>query len=262
MSLPPEALDHYLAGNERTRLASGSGRLEFLRSMSIIRRFGPSAPAQILDVGGGTGPYAFELARLGYQVDLVDAVPLHIDQALSHVDARLLHSATVGDARALSAEDDSYDAVFLMGPLYHLVERDDRLKALRESHRVLRSGGMIFAAAISQYASLFDGFFSGFMNDPVFESIVERDLQDGQHRNPTNHPHYFTSSKFHSPTELELELSEAGFSGVEVRGIEGFGWLLPGGFDSERLLRFLELVEANPELRAVSAHLMAVGRKG
>lgn len=261
MSLPPEAVDHYLVGNENSRLQSGCGRLEFLRSMSMIRRFGPPAPSRILDVGGGTGPYSFELARLGHQVDLIDAVPLHIEQALSNADAALLQSASVGDARALSAMDDQYDMVLLMGPLYHLVEREDRLLALREALRVLRSGGIIFAAAISKYASLFDGFFGGFMDDPVFENIVKRDLQDGQHRNPTNHPGYFTSSKFHSPAELELEVNEAGFNRVEIFGIEGFGWLLSGGFDSDRLLKFLELIEGNPEIRAISAHLMAIGRR-
>jgi hypothetical protein len=48
-------------------------------------------------------------------------------QALAeHSNARLA-SARVGDARQLDEPDGSADAVLLMGPLYHLTEREDRL---------------------------------------------------------------------------------------------------------------------------------------
>ncbi len=71
-----EMLDHYRAVDEGSRLTrSPHGRLEFLRTQSLLRRFLPSVPARILDVGGGTGIHAAWLAEDGYEIDLIDPVP-------------------------------------------------------------------------------------------------------------------------------------------------------------------------------------------
>ena len=95
-----------------------------------------------------------------------------------------LAGAQVGDARRLPYGDASADAALLLGPLYHLTDRGDRLTALSEARRVLRTGGLVAAAAISRFASTFDGLARGFLADPRFEHVVERDVHDGQHRNP------------------------------------------------------------------------------
>ena len=78
---PPEMAAHYDSGVERPRLGQGTGRLEFARTCEVIERYLPPAPAVVLDVGGGPGVYACWLARRGYEVHLVDAVPLHVEQA-------------------------------------------------------------------------------------------------------------------------------------------------------------------------------------
>src|SRR5207253_111445 len=114
-----------------------------------------------------------------------------------------------------------------LGPLYHLTEPADRLLALKESFRVLRPGGIVFVAAISQFASLLDGVSRDLLHDPAFQRIVDADLDAGIHRNETRHLDYFTTAKFHRPEELETEVSAAGFSPVQVFGIEGPGWILP-----------------------------------
>ena len=80
-------------------------------------------------------------------------------------------------------------AVLLLGPLYHLHERADRLAALREAARVLRPGGWLFAAGISHFASFVDGLRTGdLLDDPAFARIVEGDLRDGRHCNVTREP--------------------------------------------------------------------------
>ena len=114
-----------------------------------------------------------------------------------------------------------------MGPLYHLTDRADRLLALREARRVVRPGGLIFAAAISRFASLFDGLVSGFLFEPQFRDIVVRDLAEGQHRNPTDRPDWFTTAYFHHPDELRQEAEDAGLQVVEVVGVEGLTKWLP-----------------------------------
>jgi len=137
---------HYEATDERDRLtAAPGGRLEFIRTQELLARFLPPPPAVILDVGGAAGIHAAPLATNGYEIHLIDPVPLHVEQA-SAVPG--LASATIGDARNLDRPDASVDAVLLLGPLYHLTERADRVAALAEARRVLRLGGVVAAAII------------------------------------------------------------------------------------------------------------------
>ena len=268
--LLPEAAAHYGTGYERERLLGGTSRLEFVRSQRLLRRFLPPSPARVLDVGGGPGAYAAWLAREGYGVELLDAMPLHVEQAREASARQPGHPfvAEVGDARALPHPDGSVDAVLLFGPLYHLTERADRLQALGEARRVLRSGGILLAAAISRFASLCDGFRTGFLDDPYGVAIIERDLRDGQHRNPEGIPRYFTTTFFHHPEELAQEVRDAGFGLDGVLAVEGPGALIPDldvwlGDEErrERLLALIERVEREPSLLGMSAHLMAVGRR-
>jgi ubiquinone/menaquinone biosynthesis C-methylase UbiE len=119
-----------------------------------------------LDIGGAAGVYALWLARQGHEVHLVDPVPHHVEQARQASEAQAtypLASCTIGDARNVEYADRSADAVLLLGPLYHLTERAERLKALREAHRVLRPGGLVFAVTISRFASLLSGMTYGLL---------------------------------------------------------------------------------------------------
>ena len=180
-SVPPEMLEHYASGYESQRLLQGSSQIELARTQELITRYAPPPPAIVFDIGGGPGVYAFWLAKLGYEVHLIDATPLHVEQArqasLLQLDAPLAE-IEVGDARDVKRADMSVDFVLLLGPLYHLTERNDRLTALREAHRILKPGGILLAAAISRFASLFDGLRQGLFEDPTFAPIVERDLTE------------------------------------------------------------------------------------
>lgn len=264
-----DVIDHYDLGWERDRLVSGRNRLELARTRELLARHLPPPPATILDVGGGPGAYAHWLADQGYDVHLIDPVPLHIEQAMREGGDHPLASARVGDARRLDHPDASADAVLLLGPLYHLTERPDRLRALREAARVTRPGGLVLAVGITRFASLLDGLMAGYLDDPDFVAIVERDLRDGQHRNPGNHPAYFTTASFHHPDELREEVSEAGLAIVETVSIEGPGRWLPREFDAwwddparrERLLAAVRAVEREPTLMGLGPHIMVVARR-
>lgn len=264
-------LAYYNAGKEAQRLLEGTGQLEFTRTQEILMRYLPAPPTVILDVGGGAGIYSCWLARQGYQVHLVDIVPLHIEQARQASQAQPDHpiaSMMVGDARAVNRQDDSVDAVLLLGPLYHLTEREDRVAALSEARRILKTGGRAFAVGISRFASALDGLRQGLLSDPQFVRIVERDLAEGQHRNPTGQLGYFTTAYFHRPEELKSELEQAGLQHEVTIAVEGPGWLLQDldawwqdGKRREMLLHVLRRLEKEPSLVGVSSHVMAIGKK-
>jgi ubiquinone/menaquinone biosynthesis C-methylase UbiE len=262
---------HYASGYEVERLAQGTSQLERERSRELLRRLLPPPPATILDIGGGPGASACWLAKEGYRVHLIDITPLHVQlacEASARQPEAPLASVEVGDARTLSFPADSADAVILFGPLYHLTERADRVQALREAHRVVRTGGVVIVAAISRFASALDGVSRGFLKDPHFDEIVRRDLTDGHHQNPTGRPEYFMDTFFHHPEELRAEVADVGFSHATIYGVEGPGWLLPD-FDAwwqdaacrEPLMYFGRTLETEQSLLGLSAHLIAVARR-
>ena len=216
-------------------------------------------------------PYSCWLARDGYETHLVDPVRKHLDQACKASAAQPDHpvaSVREGDARSLKQDDESVDAVLLMGPLYHLTSREDRIKALRESHRVLKVGGQVFAKAINRFASLLDGLERGFIDDPSFTAILDRDLEEGQHRSAEGDEDYFTTAFFHRPEELETEVEDAGFAVKELVAVQGPGWLAKDlnerwsdGSKRAELLRLIRAVEGERTLLGVSQHFVVLGQK-
>jgi SAM-dependent methyltransferase len=253
---------YYEAGLERDRLAQGYSRIELVRTQELLSRHLPAPPAKVLGVGGGPGAYAAWLADGGYEVKLVDATPLHVQQALELAAGRF--DAAEGDARRLDEPDGSYDVVLLLGPLYHLLEREDRLAALGEARRVLRPGGLLAAAAISRFASLLDGLLRDLLDVDGW-ALVQRDLADGKHLPEGNHA-LFTNAYFHRPEELQAEVEAAGFHVEGFFGVEGPGWVRAESLDDERIfedvVRVARVLEQEPAIIGASAHFLVVARRG
>jgi ubiquinone/menaquinone biosynthesis C-methylase UbiE len=268
--IDPAIERHYGTGYERSRLFPG-GRpsLEFVRSMELLDRLLPRPPVRVLDVGGGPGTYAAPLASRGYRVHLVDPVLLHVEQArqAGGSDPAAGFTVSLGDARELSEPDQSQDAVLLFGPLYHLTEAAHRRRALAEAWRVLAPGGRLLAMAVCRFASLLDGLYEGWLDDPVFRPIVDRGLLDGQHRNPdpVGRPQFFTTAYFHTPDGLAEEIQRAGFTALAVYGVEGPGWPLRQQWADprrrEQILFAARSVETQPSLIGFSDHLIAAATK-
>jgi ubiquinone/menaquinone biosynthesis C-methylase UbiE len=259
---------HYEVSREQDRLVGGLAELELVRTREVLGRHLPPPPRRILDVGGGTGVHAAWLLADGHHVHLVDITPGHVERAEATLAGAGL-TAAVGDARHLAAPDASFDAVLVLGPLYHLVERSDRVAALAEARRVVRPAGVVAVAAISRFASLIDGLVREFLFKPEFRRIVRADLADGRHSNPDSRPHWFTTAFFHHPDELREEITDAGLEMVELVGVEGIAGWLPHldarwrrDADRETILEATRLIEAEPTLLGLSAHLLAIARRG
>jgi SAM-dependent methyltransferase len=259
----PEVREYYRRLGETTRLSAGAGRLEFLRTRDILSRVLPPAPARVLDVGGATGVYAGPLAADGYAVHVVDMVAEQVALAAELPGV----TASVGDARALAEPDASVDAVLLFGPLYHLVDRDERIVAWREAARVVRPGGVIAAALINRYASLHDGLARALRTEPAFAGLVVDALETGVHRPDRADGRWFTTAYLHHPGEVAAEVADAGLRLERLVSVEGPVWSvweldawLAEPASTERLLGWLRRIEADRALLGASSHLMAVVR--
>ena len=263
MELDPAIRTYYESGVELDRVTKGYSRIEFARTKELLERHLPAPPARVLDVGGGPGAYAEWLAELGYDVRLVDPVAVHVAHASRRSSGRF--DARLGDARRLDEADASYDAVLLLGPLYHLVDRADRVRALGEARRVVRPGGIVAAAAISRFASLLDGLLSGHLRDEEGWRVVQRDLAEGTHFSPPDRPALFTTAYFHRVEELRDEVEEAGLAVEAVYGVEGPGWLLEEKLDDELVrddvIRVARALERESTALGASAHLLAIGAR-
>ena len=266
-----KVVEYYNGFDEQARLSNNWGQIEFLRTQNIISRYLKKTPSVILDVGGAAGRYSCWLALEGHEVHLIDPVPLHIQQAQAASDAQPkapLASCSVGDARQLEFDDEIADVVLLLGPLYHLVELEDRKRCLSEAYRVLKTGGHLFAVGISRFASTIDGLDSGYFLDPLFRKIMQDDLETGQHRNPTEHPAYFMDTFFHHPDELKAEVAGSRFKIAGLFAVEGISYLMKDleknwnieGY-REFLLEIIGKIEEEASLIGASPHIMCVGVK-
>src|SRR5829696_320475 len=221
---------HHARGEERERLAQARGLVEFERTKELLLRRLPDPPSVVADIGGGPGRYSLWLAGRGHRVEHRDLVPLHVEQLRSDAGNRPAIHTAVGDARHLDLGDAAVDAVLLLGPLYHLRRRADRLRALRESRPVLRE----------------------------LVDVVERTGWM-----PPLAPDSF-SAYCHRPGQLRAELRAAGLQVVDLVSVEGLAFTLD---DLEErmadplargvVLEAARALERVPELLGIGPHLLA-----
>jgi SAM-dependent methyltransferase len=248
-------------------------RTEFAITCRVLAEFLPSPPGRILDVGGGPGRYAIHLTRLGYRVTLFDLSQRSLDLALEMASREgvYLLPPVHGDAMALpdviggEATTELYDAVLLMGPLYHLLTAHDRLAAVREAYRVLRPGGLVFAAFITRFAPLRDVAVHSprwILDHPNRYRLL---LDEGQ--NPARDDSAFPDSYFAHADEIAPLMEDGGFREESLFGCEG---ILGGHEEAVNALEgelwdaWVELnyrLSREPTLRGAADHLLYVGSR-
>ena len=130
------------------------------------------------------------------------------------------------------------------------------------------TGGILLAAVISRYGSLFDGFRRDLIVDDHFEKILVNDLNSGVHLNETGNPEYFTTAYFHTPAEIKQEIIESGLQLQQLIAVESFGWIVDNFIKKtedknymSKLNKIIKMVETNDDLIAMSPHIIAVAQK-
>ncbi|MBE3561987.1 MAG: methyltransferase domain-containing protein [Ktedonobacteraceae bacterium] len=243
-------------------------RTEFAVTMRTLTEYLPIPPQAVLDVGGGPGRYALALSSLGYQVTLLDLSQGNLTLARQKAQERQISLVQYvhGNALNLSAfPPESFDAVLLFGPLYHLLTESERQQAVREAWRVLRSDGFIFAAFITRYAA----FRYLAKNSPM--TLLEKHAEwEDFVRTGIYHAGQgvgFTDAYFAHPAEIGPLMEGAGFETLDLCGCEGVV-----AANEEQVNRLTDdawqtwidlnyRLSKEPSLRGAADHLLYVGRK-
>ena len=244
-------------------------RLEFDTTMHFLKKYFPKK-GLVLDAGGGPGRYTIELARLGYDVILLDLTPKLLEMAREQIEKADVESKVKqiieGSVDNLSMfEDDTFDAVICLGgPLSHLVYKKQRQKAADELVRVAKDNAPIFVSVIGRLAVLMNTIvylWPELEKDPdVWRKYVMTGDYLGEYE--------FTACHFYLPEELEAE-----FKGktkiVEMVGLEGiFSTHTKEYNEVYGMQRYNEILWethlktcTHPSIVAISEHFMLICQK-
>ena len=150
---------HYNADplKEWNRLQKRHCHEKYITTRMMDRYITPGST--ILDIGGGPGHYSIHYAKQGHTVTLLDLSDENVRFAKKKArQYGVKITALQGNALDLSRfADDSFDTVFLMGPLYHLMNEENRRRALLEAKRVLKPGGFLFSSFILMFGGVIYG---------------------------------------------------------------------------------------------------------
>ena len=268
--------NYYKHFDEKKRLKNdNSGKLEFLMTMGILEKNLPAvtdeADISVLDLGGGAGVYSFPLAKKGYKVTLADLSETLLEQARKQKEEDKIENLISCDqvnATDLSCyKDNSFDIVLLFGPLYHLTEKDEREKCIREVSRVLKTGGKVFASFIPHLSgsiALVQRFC--WSPDQVDINTLEECFISGKFKNLSDHG--FQEGYYPTSEEIEKLFLENGFDKLLVRSIRGFGYekedVIYKFKNKNVFTKLLELINSTAEDKSIiemCGHAMYVGVK-
>jgi S-adenosylmethionine-dependent methyltransferase len=222
---------------------------------------------KILELGAATGAYTLWMAQRGYTVVAVDLTPSLLQRCqerLVEAGVESLVDCRLADARELTEVPEmDFDAVLLMGPLYHLVLLEDRQRAIQQAYRRMKPGGMLFSSFISRY-----GLFGDLMNN-VPEWIVEqKDVRSILTRGyDDDHPRGGFRGYFSTASEITPLHESVGFTTVIMAGSEPCissndeSYNRLEGEYRQLWLDVLYEISREPSMVASSRHLLYIGRK-
>jgi S-adenosylmethionine-dependent methyltransferase len=245
-------------------------QLEHDMTWRYLEKYLPPPGSSLLEVGAATGRYTLQLAQRGYKVLAIDLSPEMVAGARARaieagLDDRI--EFRVGDARTLTnIPEEAYDGVLLMGPLYHLVLREDRLLALNNIYKSLKKGGIIFSSWISRF-----GIFGELIKSApdivrrkdVMLSVLERGRDPDWYRSHAgSFRGYFAVVGEIAPIHQEIGFQTLSLAGVEPAiSADDASYNILEGEQRRLWLDVLFRLSVEPDMIASSRHLLYVGKK-
>lgn len=262
-----KVIGYYEGYDEGARLGRDRVRqLEFATTTHVLEPYLRSG-GNLLDIGAGTGAYAFYYAARGVRVTAADVTPGHVEVMRERIAEERISGMTaeLADATDLSRyASESFDTVLCLGPLYHLRAAEKRQSCLKECMRVLKPGGVLATAYINRFFIAEYLIASGAKKPeaPWLSRVAEQGTFGADERDP-----FLAAAYFHTPGEAETELRFAGFDVREHVAVEGNGFLVSeaiGKMSEEQYRTWMEHhfhICREPSRLGSSNHGLIVARK-
>lgn len=258
--------DYYNNGaqGEYNRIAN---RPEFLLTCRFIDRYIKSGD-KVLDIGGGPGRYSLYLAAKGCDVTLFDLASANVEFAKERAAEQGSNITTVcGDAREVDRLiNEQFDYILLMGPMYHLLEEADRVKAINASLKLLKPNGIIFVSFISMMGGII--YMMKLMPEMIIsDNPIEIVFRDCFLNRKSYAGEAFTHAYFAEQSEILSFMEQFSLDKLHFFGQEGITSPCESNIMSqppEVVNAWLDLCEKvceREDLLSWSEHLMYIGRK-
>lgn len=241
-------------------------RTEFAVTMKALLNHLPESPADLIDIGSGPGRYSIELTKGGYRITLVDLSEASLDLAKEKAaDANVKFQDVIqqGATDLSIIPDSSFDGVLLFGPLYHLLDEDQRRQAILQAKRVLKYGGPFFATFITRFAPFRDSASRQTDWVVIDHEYARSVLKSGMHTKGKEFPNAY----FAHPDEIQPLMEDCGLSTIKMVGVEG---IVAGheeevnklqGSDWEKWVDLNFQLGLEPSLYGASDHILYIGKK-
>lgn len=252
-------IDFYNNYNEDKRLTSKSHLPEYLTTMRYIVKY-LKPDSKILEVGAGTGRYSLALADKGYRVDAVELVPHNIRNMKKKVKAR--HKITIyeGNACDLSfLNDNTYDIVLLLGPMYHLFTDDDKHKAISEAIRVAKKGAVIYAAYCNNDTCMYKMFYKR-----KILGLLKRGLIDENYHALSSPNEVF---ELYRKPDIDNLMKDYDVTRLHFVGVDMLSYLYSNRLNMlnkrefDEYMKFLSAICEREDLVGFSIHMLDIFRK-
>lgn len=209
------------ASFELNRLNLPLCRIEFASTIKLIEKYFPKT-GKVCDIGGGPGRYSAEFIKHGYQVTLSDLSEQEILLAKDEFEKQNLTAEKflVADACDLSElPSETFDGGLLLGPMYHLVESENRQKSLQEFRRILKQNGVGIIGYLNSWGLMRTGindFHSRYQDISFLRSMLNGKTFTGDDLKN------FTESYWTTPKLVFEEITQNGFEIISYAGAESF----------------------------------------
>lgn len=257
--------EYYNSYDEDARLLSRHGRVEYLTTMKYIRKcLSGIADPSVIEIGAGTGRYSVTLAKQGYKVTAIDLVQKNIDIMRSKLDGTEDINVMQGNALDLSyIEDNSFDLTMLLGPMYHLYTKGDKLRALSEAVRVTKPGGYILVAYCMNESTVIQYIF-GMANPPKTSGEKMLDKVTKDWRCMSLEEELFEMTRTEEIAELDSHLPVERIKLVATDGATNYNRQVIDSMDDEMFEKWMSFHFATCErqdLVGASNHTLDILRK-
>jgi ubiquinone/menaquinone biosynthesis C-methylase UbiE len=241
---------------------------EFELTVDLLLEYIPSG-SKVMDVGSGPGRYSqFLIEELGCKVGLVDLSAESLDAFNHRLNSNLRDRVLFTEVASATALDwvdaESFDAILLMGPLYHLLDETERRAAVKHCFRILKKGGHVFAAFLSPYVRLIK------LLDNDGAALMDQDYVEGLFDRGTTRVQELTLDWHHCwPAQAVRLIESAGFEIIRVRNLQGIGSVLDSTqkqalSDPEIKKMWFDILRKtceNPDLLGATIHFLCFGKK-